>query len=209
MFVTFEGGEGSGKSTQIQLLSKELEKRNISHVVTREPGGTPLGEQLRHLLLAPTTTTQARLLMVWAARVQHIETVILPALNNNQWVLCDRFYHSTTVYQHDGEGVPMTILQSLEKNFLRVRPDCTFFFNITAEESVARIKKRLHNNHFDQKNLDFHKKIEKGFVNLFKNDSSVITIDAHDSINNIHSSIVSYLNPMLSDSQNLTLNERY
>jgi dTMP kinase len=190
MFITFEGGEGSGKSTQIQLLSEQLIKRNIPHVVTREPGGTPLGEHLRSLLLNPTTTSQARLLMIWAARVQHVEQVIAPALENNQWVLCDRFHHSTTVYQHNGEGVSMDIIQSLEKCFLNIRPDCTFFLNLSAKDSMERIKKRAHNNYFDQKKLDFYQKIEAGFINLFKKDPSVIVVDAHESIEIIHNFIV-------------------
>ena len=136
-FVTFEGIEGVGKSTQVDLAARWLREQGIDPLVTREPGGTPLAEDIRHLVLKPRTDRlppAAELLLMFAARAVHLETLILPALQAGRWVLCDRFTDATFAYQGGGRGFDLDVLAQLEDWVQSGRqPDLTIWFDLPAQ----------------------------------------------------------------------------
>jgi len=139
-FITFEGVEGSGKTTQIQMLSNHLEERGIDHLLTREPGGTPIGDQIRRLVLDPRNadmTSICELLLYAAARAQHIEQVIRPALLSGRLVLCDRFKDATMAYQGSGRGIRLDLIDALHGlENLAIQPDLTILFDIEAQVAL-------------------------------------------------------------------------
>ncbi|MGH1441813.1 MAG: dTMP kinase, partial [Cellvibrionaceae bacterium] len=133
-FITIEGSEGVGKSTNISFIKDYLEQKGIDLLITREPGGTPLAEQIRELLLAKrdeSVDETAELLLMFAARAQHLNTVILPAIAEGKWVLCDRFTDSTYAYQGGGRGLDQALIANLEKLVQgEVQPDLTLYLDI-------------------------------------------------------------------------------
>jgi dTMP kinase len=145
-FITVEGVEGVGKSTNIHFIADALKKSGINVVLTREPGGTPLAEDMRQLLLTPReekVAPQAELLLMFAARAQHINEVIAPALERGDWVLCDRFTEATYAYQGGGREMGFDVIAQLEQLVQGgLRPDCTFLLDAPIEVGMARAKKR-------------------------------------------------------------------
>jgi len=145
-FITFEGGEGSGKTTQIKLAADWLKERGISVLSTAEPGGTPLGRKIRDILLnrgSWTIGAEAELLMFAAARAQHVRETILPALEEGRWVLCDRFADATLAYQGFGRGLDTAFIRTLNDfSACSLKPDLTLLFNLPVEVGLARAKKR-------------------------------------------------------------------
>lgn len=144
-FIVLEGLDGAGKSANMDFTREYLEQRGVSVVVTREPGGTPLGEDIRQMLLDDRRqpVPKAELLLIFAARAQHVQQVILPALRAGQWVLSDRFIESTYAYQCGGRGVSSAMIETLEKWVLgSLRPDMTLFLDIPLEVSLARMQAR-------------------------------------------------------------------
>ncbi|HEU4400716.1 MAG TPA: dTMP kinase, partial [Candidatus Polarisedimenticolia bacterium] len=143
-FITFEGIEGSGKTTQIQMLSNHFEERGIDHLLTREPGGTRLGDQIRRLVLNPANndmTPTCEMLLYSAARAQHIEQVIRPALADGRVVLCDRFQDATMAYQGYGRGLPLDLILRLHSlEVLALRPDLTLLFDLEADVALERAR---------------------------------------------------------------------
>ena len=141
-FITLEGIEGAGKSTQKQALCQLLEANGIRYIETREPGGTPYAEEIRALLLDSSDEipqAKTELLLMFAARAQHLETKILPALKRNLWVVCDRFTDATYAYQGGGRGLPDGWIQTLEKLVQDKRvPDVTLFFDVPVEIGLTR-----------------------------------------------------------------------
>ena len=139
-FITVEGGEGVGKTTQLRLIEARLRAEGVPLQVTREPGGTSLGEQLRHLLLQKeglAPTPMAELLMVFAARAQHVNTVIAPALARGEWVLCDRFTDASFAYQGFGRGIPLESIQQLaELVHPQTNPDLTILLDVDPRDWV-------------------------------------------------------------------------
>ena len=146
-FITFEGGEGAGKSTQIRHLATRLAANGISVVTTREPGGTPNAEAIRRLLLdgfAKTLGPEGEAMLFAAARTDHVDNKIRPALAAGQWVLCDRFTDSTEVYQGITGGVPMPLLRALERVSVgTTRPDLTFILDVPVDVGLARAAARI------------------------------------------------------------------
>ena len=139
LFITFEGIDGAGKSTQIERLAKRLEEQGESVLVTREPGGTPVGEKIRGLLLADDMTPKTETLLFFAARAEHAETKILPALASDTWVLSDRFTDATYAYQVGGKGFSGSEVEALETWTLGAfRPDGTVLFDLSPEAAAAR-----------------------------------------------------------------------
>jgi dTMP kinase len=170
-FISFEGGEGAGKSTQIQLLSSYLTACNIDHIITREPGGTTLAERVRPLLVEPATEDWdplAETLLFLAARLQHWRVKIQPALRAGQWVLCDRFTDSTLVYQGIAKGLGVEYLQQLQRMVLGdVTPDVTILLDIDPAIGLARAGKRGEGeDRFEQLGLAFHQRLRAGFLSL-------------------------------------------
>jgi len=153
-FITLEGGEGAGKSTCLDFLRRRLEAAGRPVVVTREPGGSALGEALRRLLLerdGHAVGVDAELLLIFAARAQHLEEVIRPALAQGRWVLCDRFTDATYAYQGGGGGVPAPRIAALERWTQGVlRPDLTLLFDLPVEAGLARAGRRGAPDHYER-----------------------------------------------------------
>ena len=202
LFITFEGGEGVGKTTQINLLKSYLLNINYKVVCSREPGGTIEGEQVRKLLVSGSSKiwdSMSEALMFNASRRQHINKIIFPSLDKGNIVLCDRFIDSTIVYQGYAGSIDQSILKDLHKKFCyNLYPDLTFFLNLEASLGLKRTRKRSdykEENRFENFGLDYHNKISKGFNNLANNNKErIITIDASQSIEQISKNIINFIN---------------
>jgi dTMP kinase len=170
-FITFEGGEGSGKSTQIRLLADALQKRGIAVVITREPGGSAMGERIRALLLDPLAKLDAvtQLFLFSAARRDHVTTLIAPALARGEWVLCDRFADSSRAYQGAAGAVAQALLNQCEAAAVgATRPDLTVILDIAPEKGLARAASRRASDSaadaFEASDMAFHTKVRAGFL---------------------------------------------
>ena len=198
-FLTFEGPEASGKSSQIKLLQKYLQKNKIPFVVSREPGGTKLAESLRNLILKVKSdiSVNEEILMLMAARSHHINTVIKPALNAGKLVISDRFADSTFVYQGHVNKFGILKAKKLHKNILNnFLPNKTFIFELSSSKILLRLKKRKNNNKYDKLDKKFHNDVNKGY-RLISNNKRFIKINASESINNIHKKIIFHINSFL------------
>lgn len=182
-FITFEGGEGSGKSTQARILADRLEARGIDVVVTREPGGSPFAEALRAFILSPHTPEHSALseaLMFYAARADHLDKLIRPALNDGQWVICDRFSDSTRVYQSEAGGLPGEVLAALEEIVVDpTRPDLTLILDLPAEQGLGRALGRRSGGNargeteadaYEKRELGFHWKLREAFAAIARDE---------------------------------------
>ena len=193
LFVTFEGPEASGKSSQIKLLTKYLKKNKIPHIITREPGGTKIGEKLRKIILdkKENITPSEEILLLMSARLNHINNVILPSLKKGKIVICDRYADSTFVYQgyvnNFGLKQTLDLHKDLLNNFL---PTKTFLFILNSNEINRRLKLRKNKNKYDKINKDFHNKVIKGYKKISKNNKRFFTIDATQSIPSISAKII-------------------
>lgn len=158
-FITVEGGEGVGKSTNMIFIGEWLDRHNIPYIATREPGGTPLAEEVRTLLVKPRAepvAENAELLLMFAARAQHIAEVIMPALRRGQWVLCDRFTDATYAYQGGGRGIDRAKIAQLESLVQgELRPDMTFLLDIAVKQGLARARERGEPDRFEREKLVF------------------------------------------------------
>jgi dTMP kinase len=167
-FITVEGIEGAGKSTQMDAVRGFLDARGITVAVTREPGGTPLSEAVRGLLLDPGNRGMAadtELLLVFAARAEHIHKVIRPALNAGDWVLSDRFTDATFAYQGGGRGIPAERIAALEKWVQgELRPDLTLLLDLPVETGMARIADRGRPDRFEREERDFFQRIRDNYL---------------------------------------------
>ena len=187
MFISFEGTEGVGKSTLITGLAAELNARLTQSVlVTREPGGTPLAEQIRQLLLTPhdadhteTLMPDTELLLLYAARAQHISHVIEPALKSGRMVLCDRFTDATLAYQCYGRGLNPNLIESMNHQFVKVMPSLTFWLDAPVEIGMQRAKNRGQLDRFEQEQLEFFERVREGYRQLHQhNPQRMIRLDA-------------------------------
>ena len=168
LFITFEGGEGCGKSTQSRLLLKKLEQQEVPVVLTHEPGGTALGNELRRALKrrwGSFVSPQAELFLVAASRAQLVAEIIRPALQEGKVVICDRFTHSTMVYQGYGRGLDFTAIQMVNNiAALNLNPDLVIFLDIPPKQGLAR--KRNLKDRFELEDLSFHERVRAGYVKL-------------------------------------------
>jgi dTMP kinase len=168
LFITFEGGEGCGKSTQSRLLLKKLEQQNVPVVLTHEPGGTALGNELRKTLKRKRDSSispQAELFLLAASRAQLVAEVIRPALEEGKVVLCDRFTHSTMVYQGYGRGLDFTAIKMVNNMATRhLNPDLIILLDISPEQGLAR--KRSLKDRFELEDLSFHRRVREGYVKM-------------------------------------------
>ncbi|TCK18313.1 thymidylate kinase [Thiogranum longum] len=171
-FITLEGGEGAGKSTNATYFASQLEAAGITLRVTREPGGTVLGERIRELLLDPShqaVHADTELLLMFAARAQHLNEVILPALQAGEWVLCDRFTDATYAYQGGGRGIDMQRIAELEAWVQQgFEPDMTILFDLPVETGLARAGKRGALDRFEQEQTSFFTSVRDTYLQRAK-----------------------------------------
>lgn len=184
MFISFEGTEGVGKSTLIHSLEQAL-KDKYDVVLTREPGGTPLTEKIRALLLQPDQEKMAEsteLLLLYAARAQHLQQVIIPALVENKIVLCDRFVDASIAYQHGGRGMDLSIIQLLTAQFVSHMPVLTFWLDAPVEVGMQRAQKRAALDRFEQEKLAFFSRVRASYQTLYtQNPTRIVRLDATQS----------------------------
>jgi dTMP kinase len=170
VFITFEGIEGCGKTTQIRLLAEHLRNLGYTVILTREPGGTPAAESIRAILLDPANkclSSSTELLLYAAARAQHVHEVIRPAVESGSVVLCDRFADSTTAYQGGGRGLPMDKIEMLHAIATGgMNPDCTLLFDLPAADGLARTHGRGAPDRIEAEPLLFHERVREAFLHL-------------------------------------------
>ncbi len=169
-FVTLEGPEGAGKTTQVRLLSKQLEIMGIKHLVTRDPGGTPLGRQIRRILLNPENPVHptTELPLYQADRAQHVSELIMPALESGTLVICDRYTDSTIAYQGYGRNLDLKLIDEL--NMIStggLRPELTILFDIESSDGLSRLHPGGHDR-LEREALEFHLKVRQGYLTLAK-----------------------------------------
>ena len=200
LFISFEGGEGVGKSTQIELLKISLTKKNLNVLSTREPGGTKEGELIRKFLVSGEISSwdsYSESLLFNALRREHINKIINPSLFKGDIVLCDRFIDSTIVYQGVGGGINQTLLLSLHKNFCYdLYPDITFFLSLDPKVGIDRTLSRNNKteNRFENMGLSYHQKIQDGFKALSdKNNKRFFEINAELSVEKISNQIYDHV----------------
>lgn len=200
-FITFEGTEGAGKSTQIAAVAEFLQHKGLEVITTREPGGTALGEKIRALLLdnAQSMNQMTELLLMFAARAEHLSQTIIPALKAGKWVLCDRFTESSYAYQGYGRGMLLEKIATLEALVQGdLRPDCTFWFDIPVIEGMKRVKKRGTQDRFETENIAFFEAIAEGFQSLAQaRPTQFYRIDAMQSITEVTAAIETKLEQLL------------
>lgn len=171
-FITLEGGEGAGKSTCISLIEEQLKKAGHDVLLTREPGGTELAEQIRKILLASTAmpiNEDTELLLMFAARAQHLNEKILPALQQGKFVLCDRFTDATYAYQGGGRGIAKHRIEALEQWVQGdLRPDLTLLFDIPVADGLTRANSRSKPDRFEREQMDFFERVRETYLNQAK-----------------------------------------
>ena len=177
-FITLEGIEGSGKTSSIKSITDLLDRKRISYVVTREPGGSSIGSELRSILLDPKTeiSSEVELLLMLADRKDHVEKVILPNLEIGNWVISDRFMDSSIAYQGGGRKLDKKMIDSFSKNLNLPNPDLTLLFDVPVEISLSRVKARGELDRFEQEKLDFHNRIREAYLELAEQNVNRIQI---------------------------------
>ena len=193
-FITVEGTEGVGKTTNINFIKSRLRQNEIKFVATREPGGTPLAEEIRDLLLKPRdelVVSSAELLLMFAGRAQHLNKVILPALQAHTWVLCDRFTDATYAYQGFGRQMSSELIVQLE-NIVQgdIRPDLTLLLDIPVEIGLERANDRGDPDRFEQEQQDFFNRVRAGYLSLAnENSDRYVVIDASQELQGVQTDI--------------------
>lgn len=181
LFIVFEGPEGSGKSTQLRLLTARLDAIGLVPVVTREPGGTAVGDAIRQVLLDPelAMTPLCEFLLYSASRAQHVAEVIAPALTAGRLVLSDRFYGASIAYQGYGRGLSLPFIAELTERVTGgLKPDLTLLFDLEPQAGLARIAARGAKDRLEQADLAFHERVRQGFLQQAQQDPSWIVLDA-------------------------------
>lgn len=207
-FITFEGIEGSGKSTQIVLLENYLKSAGLHVVLTREPGGTPMGDQIRKILLDPANTgldPSAELLLYAASRAQHLHEVIGPALDAGKIVLCDRFSDATLAYQGYGRGLNIDMIRALDRIVTSgMRPERTILFDLDPASGIARAHGRNKNSgleaeaRFENEEIAFHERVRQGYLNLSRQETDRIkVVDASLPVEEVQKVVRSIVDAML------------
>ena len=164
-FITFEGVDGAGKSTHLEWFANALRERGIDLLVTREPGGTPLGEHLREILLNQPMHAETEAMLMFAARCEHVEQVIRPALHRGTWVISDRFSDASFAYQGGGRGVPLAKLEQLEQWVHgALQPDLTLLFDIPIEVARQRLANNVSLDRFEQERSEFFERVRQAYL---------------------------------------------
>jgi dTMP kinase len=185
-FITVEGIDGAGKSTHLEFIQNYLNKKNIQNKLTREPGGTDIGEKLRLLLLHDEMDVGTETMMMFAARHEHIISVIQPALKSNISIVCDRFTDATYAYQQGGKGIDPSFIKSLEQLVHPdLTPDLTFLFDLDPEAAHSRISHERDLDKFEKQSLTFFNGVRKIYLELAKGHSRFHVIDSSQTIEQI------------------------
>lgn len=203
-FITIEGGEGAGKSTAQAFLARRLEAMGLSVTLTREPGGTPLAEELRQALLNPegeAPVEMTELLLLFAARAQHIARVIAPALERNEWVICDRFIDATYAYQGAARGMPVSVIEELEKMVQgELRPHQVILLDLPPEVGLERARARGALDRFERESIEFYERVRGGYLERVQQASSqYAVIDASQDLEAVEAQLDSLLQGWLQD----------
>lgn len=195
MFITFEGIEGLGKTTHLKRLAELLRKKGYEVVVTREPGGTPMGEEIRDVLLAhrhEVVAPMTELLLMFAARAQHVATIIQPALERGAYVLCDRFIDASYAYQGGGRGMDFEKIKSLDTLVLNhLHPDITFLLDADPRVGMERIEGRGgHPDRFELEKIEFFERVRKAYqARALENPKRFRVINAEDTLEKVWAEI--------------------
>lgn len=200
-FITFEGGEGTGKTTQIKLLAEYLKGKKVDVVLTKEPGGTPIGQELRTMLCTGDKDkfdAVAEALLYYADRRIHMQQKVLPSLAKGSWVISDRFADSTMAYQYYGynKRVPKQVLEELYKMTVGdFYPDMTIILDIDPEIGLARSVARnnasaVQETRHESRGIEFHQDLRKGFLEIAKTAERYVVVDANKTIEDLHANIV-------------------
>jgi dTMP kinase len=203
MFLTVEGVEGVGKSTNIETIRDFLSSQNIDYILTREPGGTVVAEQIRELLLAVNENDPlcelSELLLVFAARAQHLEKVIKPALTQGKWVICDRFTDATYAYQGGGRGLNRSTISELESLVQgELRPDLTIILDLDPRIGLRRVSARGELDRFELEKLEFFDKVRQTYLDIAAADPQrYVVIDAARDLETVKSNLVEVLTTVL------------
>ncbi len=200
-FITLEGGEGAGKSTNQEYIQQHLEQAGYDVMVTREPGGTELGERVRAVLLDPESRMHAdtELLLMFAARAQHLQEKVFPALERGTWVLCDRFTDATYAYQGGGRGLDMQRIEVLEQWVQSgFQPDMTLLFDISVEAGLERAGKRGKLDRFEQEKETFFNNVRRTYLNRAEQDPTRFrVIDAGRDLASVQAQLDTVLNELI------------
>lgn len=201
-FITIEGTDGSGKSTQIELLMDYLRKKGADVIFTREPGGTQISEKIREIILdvdnsEMTGITEA--LLYAAARSQHVEEKIIPAIEAGKIIVCDRFVDSSIAYQGAARGLGVEKIMGINEAALHgIMPDMTLFFDLSPEKGILRKKNERALDRLEKEKMDFHEKVYEGYKNLCKKyPERIKPIDADRSIDEVHSEVIEVIDGLL------------
>ncbi len=203
LFITIEGIEGVGKSTNIAFIEDYLRRSGKALLVTREPGGTEIAEQIRNLLLShqqESLCEESELLLVFAARAQHLNQRILPALQRGEWVLCDRFTDATFAYQGEGRGLSVEMIARLESMIQgALRPDLTLILDVPVEMGLSRVRKRGQLDRFEQEKSAFFERVRQGYLAIAaKEPERCAVVDASQPLEAVQSDIQALLDQRLS-----------
>jgi dTMP kinase len=205
-FITFEGIEGCGKTTQIKRAGEYLKQRNIPFIITEEPGGTPIGRKIREILLKKGSlgeiNSEAELLLFSAARSQHVRDVIIPALKENTVVLCDRFYDATLAYQGFGRGLDIDFIRLINDfSSANLKPGLTLLLDLPVEiglkramNRISRIKEGQAEDRFEREDLEFHKRVRSAYLFLAEQDENRFrVVNSTQDIDVVHREICAHL----------------
>ena len=201
-FITFEGGEGSGKSTQLLKIADILRQQGRTVITTREPGGSPLAEKIRSLFISheegEVTEAMTEVLLVYAARCQHLQYTIRPELEKGTWVICDRFADSTMAYQGYARGVNKTFITKLYKQVVGdTTPDMTLVFDAPPKICMKRLISRGQKDRIETMDMAFHRRLHKGFLAIAKKEPQRCKlIDATKSIEEVTKDILQHINAL-------------
>lgn len=204
-FITFEGIDGSGKSTQLRMLASDLRLKGYNVQTTMEPGGTPLGRRLREAFLETEETVAplAELLLFAADRAQHVELLIKPALEEGKIVISDRYADATVAYQGAGRGFPETMINQVVKIATGgLKPDLTIFFDVTIERAILRTDSRDESgekkNRMDRETTEFYSRVRKGYLKIAEKEKKrFVVIDANGSVEEVHARVLEVVDRFL------------
>ncbi|MBP5654926.1 MAG: dTMP kinase [Clostridiales bacterium] len=200
-FITFEGIDGCGKSTQIQYLTDHLKERGIDYLLLREPGGTVIGENIRNILLDKKNTgmtDMTELLLFEAARAQIVAEVIVPAVESGKVVICDRFFDSTAAYQGFAKNMGADVVDTLNRLATGgFEPDITFLLDISVEDALSRRVARGEEDRIEKLGVEFQKKVREGYLELAKTSQRIVKIDGSQSPEDTAEDIRKYVEELI------------